>query len=69
MATNKRNARFKQSEQPASGVFDNGRRGDPIPGCDCVQCFGYCITSDTPTLGEWSSAPRADAGPRVDADV
>jgi hypothetical protein len=26
----------------ASAVFDNGRRGAPRPGCDCVQCFGYC---------------------------
>lgn len=25
-----------------SGVHDNGRRGMPKPGCDCVQCFGYC---------------------------
>lgn len=25
-----------------SGVHDNGRRGAPKPGCDCVQCFGYC---------------------------
>lgn len=27
----------------ASAVFDNGRRGNPRPGCDCVQCFGYCM--------------------------
>lgn len=20
-----------------------GRTGAPLPGCDCVQCFGYCI--------------------------
>jgi len=24
-------------------VFDNGRRGEPRPGCDCMQCFGYCL--------------------------
>lgn len=23
---------------------DTGRRGMPKPGCDCVQCFGYCDT-------------------------
>ena len=28
-----------------SAVFDNGRRGQPKTGCDCVQCFGYCIGS------------------------
>jgi hypothetical protein len=28
----------------ATSVFDNGRRGSPRPGCDCLQCFGYCIT-------------------------
>jgi hypothetical protein len=26
-----------------SAVFDNGRRGNPRMGCDCVQCFGYCM--------------------------
>ena len=28
---------------PATAVFDRGRRGNPLPGCDCVQCFGYCM--------------------------
>ena len=28
---------------PATAVFDKGRRGNPLPGCDCVQCFGYCL--------------------------
>ena len=27
-----------------SAVFDSGRRGLPRPGCDCEQCFGYCMT-------------------------
>lgn len=27
----------------ASAIFDSGRRGNPRPGCDCVQCFGYCL--------------------------
>lgn len=26
-----------------TAVFDNGRRGNPKPGCDCRQCFGYCM--------------------------
>ena len=26
-----------------SVLTDNKRRGDPKPGCDCVQCFGMCI--------------------------
>lgn len=26
-----------------SAVVDTGRRGEPKPGCDCVQCFGYCL--------------------------
>ena len=25
------------------GTDDNMRRGNPLPGCDCVQCFGYCL--------------------------
>jgi len=24
-------------------IFDRGRRGEPMLGCDCVQCFGYCM--------------------------
>jgi hypothetical protein len=31
------------NEKPASAVYDKGRRGEPLPGCDCVQCFGYCV--------------------------
>jgi hypothetical protein len=27
----------------ATEVFDTGRRGLPLPGCDCEQCFGYCL--------------------------
>lgn len=30
-------------EKLASAVFDNKRRGQPRPGCDCEQCFGYCM--------------------------
>jgi hypothetical protein len=33
---------LSQAEKPISQVFDTGRRGNPLPGCDCVQCFGYC---------------------------
>jgi len=32
--------------RPASGVFDTGRRGEPLRTCDCMTCFGYCITRD-----------------------
>lgn len=27
----------------SSSVADNGRRGEPRAGCDCMQCFGYCV--------------------------
>lgn len=30
-------------EKPHTAVFDKGRRGAPLAGCDCVQCFGYCM--------------------------
>lgn len=30
-------------ESLSSSVHDNGRRGEPKPGCDCMQCFGRCI--------------------------
>ena len=29
----------------ATEIFDKGRRGNPLPGCDCVQCFGYCMVN------------------------
>lgn len=29
--------------EKTSEIFDNGRRGEPRLGCDCCQCFGYCI--------------------------
>ena len=31
----------------ATAVFDTGRRGMPRPGCDCEQCFGYCLVNTT----------------------
>lgn len=33
-----------------SAVFDNGRRGNPRPGCDCEQCFGYCLRDSDKAL-------------------
>ena len=32
----------KESDASVTG-YDNGRRGNPLPGCDCEQCFGYCL--------------------------
>ncbi len=34
----------------ATSVYDNGRRGNPKPGCDCVQCFGYCMVDQDEAL-------------------
>ena len=33
-----------------TAVFDNGRRGNPKPGCDCEQCFGYCLVNEDAAL-------------------
>ena len=33
----------EREDGPATEVFDRGRRGEPLLGCDCVQCFGYCM--------------------------
>jgi len=35
--------RRKLPEHDAAEVIDNGRRGEPISGCDCMQCFGRCM--------------------------
>ena len=40
------------TETPATAVFDKGRRGNPLPGCDCVQCFGYCLIDGGEVLRE-----------------
>ena len=37
----------KSNVKSASAIGDNGRRGEPLPGCDCVQCFGYCLQIDS----------------------
>ena len=45
-------------ETLATSVYDNGRRGLPRAGCDCVQCFGYCqVDSD--------AALRSQLGARI----
>lgn len=33
------------SKRRESEIFDNGRRGEPLNSCDCITCFGYCITN------------------------
>lgn len=35
--------KFESARTILTNVEDNGRRGEPLPGCDCVQCFGYCM--------------------------
>ncbi len=53
----------------ASAVFDNGRRGNPRPGCDCVQCFGYCmIDADEAIRGTLERAPVRTASPAAELD-
>ena len=42
----------------ATSVYDNGRRGSPKPGCDCLQCFGYCIVDQE--VAERELFARAD---------
>ncbi len=35
---------FGSASRPTE-LRDNGRRGEPLPGCDCVRCFGYCMVN------------------------
>lgn len=50
----------------ATAVFDKGRRGNPLPGCDCVQCFGYCMIDPREaahyTQGTIPNEPAANHG-------
>lgn len=40
------------NEKPVTAVFDKGRRGEPLAGCDCVQCFGYCMVDGDEAMRE-----------------
>lgn len=42
----------KDSIARIGGTFDNGRRGEPQPGCDCMRCFGYCMIDKDQALRE-----------------
>ena len=61
--------------KPASAIFDNGRRGEPLNFCDCMTCFGYCLPEamltdpdfwpphdipDAPNTGEKRAIPTTD---------
>lgn len=49
-------------EKLTSSVFDNGRRGNPRPGCDCEQCFGYCLVDSDKALRDSLDKKPAAAG-------
>lgn len=44
--------------------MDNGRRGMPKPGCDCVQCFGYCLIDADKAAREGSELGGRRRDPR-----
>jgi hypothetical protein len=46
----------------STAVFDNGRRGNPRISCDCVQCFGYCITDQDIAAREARISPPKKEG-------
>lgn len=43
-------AKSPSIESLSSVVQDNGRRGAPRAGCDCMQCFGYCQVDEDVAL-------------------
>ena len=59
-------AKLNTIEELTTTVYDTGRRGNPKMGCDCVQCFGYCI-SDRDQLQR--DASRMSGGSRANASV
>ena len=52
----------------SSSVQDNGRRGMPKAGCDCIQCFGYCNVDRDESLramwGKRDAAQTAGGNPK-----
>lgn len=53
-----------------SAVIDTGRRGEPLPGCDCMRCFGHCMVDRDAAVRERALANdvRADGVRRVELD-
>jgi hypothetical protein len=58
--------RRKLPERDISQVFDNGRRGLPLSGCDCVACFGMCMIN--PDIRYREGLRRADERGRAADD-
>lgn len=42
----------ERTEESYSEVPDNGRRGNPLPGCDCEACFGRCMVNPEVAMRE-----------------
>lgn len=43
MSTEKTTVYHVDPVRDAYVIRDNGRRGEPLPGCDCMRCFGMCL--------------------------
>jgi hypothetical protein len=41
-------------------VRDNGRRGEPLPGCDCMRCFGMCLIDPDMAYRDIVNAAESD---------
>lgn len=56
-----------------TAVYDNGRRGEPMQGCDCIRCFGYCIGPNSSNSYAYDGGNMLDVSPgcgdRVDASI
>lgn len=59
------NEKQDKPAKPATEIFDRGRRGEPMLGCDCMQCFGYCLTDHDVARRNLPdrNAPDVDTGP------
>lgn len=57
-------SRRKLPQGNIAEVTDNGRRGNPLSGCDCVQCFGRCLVD--PELRYREGLRRADERSRTE---
>ena len=45
------------------------RSGPPLPGCDCMQCFGYCLINSDVQLRELMSARDEASALRRDIGI
>lgn len=65
MSTEKPTIYHAEPMRDAYVIRDNGRRGEPLPGCDCMRCFGMCLID--PDIAHREISERFETGETEEA--